>query len=70
MTGEDKEGTIFYDQPQFDPFWAVVEELDVPVYIHPRLMTPYVQNLFFGDRPWLRSSPFGFAVGMLTSETI
>lgn len=68
-TGEDKEGIIFYDQPQWDPFWAVIEELDVPVYIHPRLSTPYVQNLFFGERPWLRSSAFGFAVGKFPNNT-
>ncbi|KAF7593123.1 hypothetical protein BBP40_012002 [Aspergillus hancockii] len=26
---------LFYDQPQYDEFWKVAIELDVPVYIHP-----------------------------------
>ena len=27
---------IYYDQPQYRPFWEVVERLDVPFYLHPR----------------------------------
>jgi 2,3-dihydroxybenzoate decarboxylase len=25
----------YYDEPQFDVFWSKLEELDVPIYIHP-----------------------------------
>lgn len=25
----------YYDEPQFEPFWTRLEELDVPLYIHP-----------------------------------
>lgn len=30
-----EEGKRYYDK-EFDPFWKTVEELDVPVYLHPR----------------------------------
>jgi 2,3-dihydroxybenzoate decarboxylase len=42
---------IYYDEPQFDVFWEIVQELDVVVYIHPRFPHPSViQNLFGGRR--------------------
>lgn len=61
--GDDKQGVIFYDQPEWDTFWAEIEALDVPVYIHPRPTTPYVNELFLSGRPWLKTSAFFFAVG-------
>jgi 2,3-dihydroxybenzoate decarboxylase len=27
---------VWYDGPEYHPFWAMVQELDVPVYLHPR----------------------------------
>lgn len=33
--GPNGETYLFYDQPEYDPFWKVVTELDVPIYIHP-----------------------------------
>jgi 2,3-dihydroxybenzoate decarboxylase len=29
-------GRAYYDGPEYHPFWATVEELGVPVYLHPR----------------------------------
>jgi 2,3-dihydroxybenzoate decarboxylase len=34
--GEDGSGREFYDTEKYLPFWKVVEELDVPIYFHPR----------------------------------
>jgi predicted TIM-barrel fold metal-dependent hydrolase len=31
---------LYYDLPQYRPFWRVVEELDVPFYLHPRNPLP------------------------------
>ncbi len=34
-----EEGRRYYDEPEYDVFWAAVQELDVPVYLHPRYAT-------------------------------
>jgi len=38
--GEGHPEAIYYDLPQFRPFWAEVERLDVPFYLHPRNPLP------------------------------
>jgi 2,3-dihydroxybenzoate decarboxylase len=41
VLGEDGEvGRKYYDGEDYDPFWEAVQELDVPVYLHPRYPTP------------------------------
>src|SRR3984893_12912718 len=32
----EEDSAVYYDLPQYRPFWATVEELDVPFYLHPR----------------------------------
>jgi gamma-resorcylate decarboxylase len=34
------DSALYYDLPQYRPFWRVVEELDVPFYLHPRNPLP------------------------------
>lgn len=58
------EGALFYDQPEWDVFWKEMEELDVPLYIHPRLTTPKVSELFLKGREWLQASAYMFSFGM------
>ena len=41
--GPNGEYKDYYDTPKFHPFWKVVEELDVPIYFHPRY--PIKQDL-------------------------
>jgi predicted TIM-barrel fold metal-dependent hydrolase len=36
-TGTDGNGILLFDTPDFDPFWEVVQELDVPIYFHPKV---------------------------------
>ncbi len=36
IVGENEEGKKYYDEPEYDIFWKTVEELKVPVYLHPR----------------------------------
>jgi predicted TIM-barrel fold metal-dependent hydrolase len=36
-TGEDGNGILLYDTPDFDPFWEAVQDLKVPVYFHPKV---------------------------------
>lgn len=35
LAGDDRDGAIFYEGREFDPFWELAQTLDVPVYIHP-----------------------------------
>lgn len=57
----DPESVIYYDLPQYRPFWASVEELDMPFYLHPRNPLPArMQNL--QGHPWLENSPWAFAM--------
>ena len=64
--GEDGDEMRFYDQPEYDTFWAVAAELEVPVYIHPRAATKLVHEQMWAGRPWLEFSALGYAhrVGM------
>ncbi|KAF4628330.1 hypothetical protein G7Y89_g9818 [Cudoniella acicularis] len=35
-TGLEGAGKEYFDTEKYDPFWAMVQELDVPIYFHPR----------------------------------
>jgi 2,3-dihydroxybenzoate decarboxylase len=51
---------VYYDLPQYWPFWAEVERLGVPFYLHPRDQLPSRRQSYEGH-PWLVGSPWGFA---------
>lgn len=59
-----EDSAYYYDLPQFWPFWATVESLDVPIYIHPRYLP--------GDRaeikghPWFTGAAWMFGVNTAT----
>jgi len=55
------DSVVFYDTPEYRPFWAQVEALDVPFYMHPRT-TIYERSHHYDSHPWLFSSAWGFAV--------
>lgn len=55
------DSAIYLDDPQYLEFWATLAELDVPLYLHPRMQIPSrAQN--YDGHPWLMSAPWGFAV--------
>ncbi|KAK4463595.1 putative 2,3-dihydroxybenzoic acid decarboxylase [Cladorrhinum samala] len=58
--GGNLEGKKYYDAAEFDPFWKTVEELDVPVYLHPRY--PPDRDLQLGTRYGDRKQILGAAV--------
>lgn len=65
--GKGAGGMRFYDVGQeYDAFWRAAEELEMPVYLHPREATQEVFELMWKDRPWLAYSALGYAhrVGM------
>lgn len=55
----DVDTIVYYDMPQFWPFWSVVEALDVPFYLHPRSPLPQHVRSFEGHR-WLLGPSWGF----------
>lgn len=38
----------YLDEPQCEPFWAKLEELDVPLYLHPRIPPPGQMRIYQG----------------------
>jgi len=53
------DSAVFYDLPQYRDFWATVQHLDVPFYLHPRA-APAHESAYEGHR-WLTGSVWGFA---------
>jgi predicted TIM-barrel fold metal-dependent hydrolase len=50
---------VYYDLPQYRPFWATVERLDVPFYLHPRNPVPRDARIYEGH-PWLMGPIWAF----------
>ena len=57
----DADSAVYYDLPQYRPFWATVQQLDVPFYLHPRTAVVTRQQAYEGH-PWLVGPPWGFGV--------
>jgi gamma-resorcylate decarboxylase len=57
QTGEP----LYYDTPEYLPFWAEMEALGVPLYLHPRFSPPG-QLVAYEKYPFLRAGAFGFGV--------
>jgi 2,3-dihydroxybenzoate decarboxylase len=55
----DAETTLYYDLPQYRPFWATLERLDVPFYLHPRNPIPRDAKIYEGH-PWLLGPIWAF----------
>jgi gamma-resorcylate decarboxylase len=55
----DPETIVYYDLPQYRPFWAMVERLDVPFYLHPRNPVPRDARIYDGH-PWLLGPIWAF----------
>lgn len=59
------DGIVYYDRPEYDEFWASVERLQVPFYLHPRNPLPGHVQAFEG-RPELLGAPWAFGVETAT----
>ena len=53
------DGPVYYDLPQYRPFWASVEALDVPFYLHPRNPLAADARIYQGH-PWLLGPTWAF----------
>ena len=64
INGYDNAGglePIYYDAPEYLDFWKAAEELDVPIYIHPRPV-PDERETTYRPYPELKSASWGFHV--------
>lgn len=61
----DENTAQYLDEPQVWPFWKKVEELQVPVYLHPRIPLPNQQRIYEGYEGLLGSA-WGFGVETAT----
>jgi gamma-resorcylate decarboxylase len=55
----DPDNAVYYDLPQYRPFWAAVERLGVPFYLHPRSPLPRDARLYEGH-PWMMGAAWAF----------
>ena len=53
------DSVVFYDEPSYRDFWATVQELDMPFYLHPRSPLPKKYAVYEGN-DWLSGSIWGF----------
>jgi gamma-resorcylate decarboxylase len=56
---DDADTALYYDLPQYRPFWAMAERLDVPFYLHPRNPLPRDARIYEGH-PWLLGPIWAF----------
>lgn len=61
----DADEVQYLDDDCFEPFWSKVEELDVPLYLHPRIPSPN-QMRAYKCYEFLAGSPWGFGVETAT----
>jgi predicted TIM-barrel fold metal-dependent hydrolase len=57
--GDDPDSAVYYDLPRYRPFWAAVERLGVPFYLHPRSPLPRDARLYAGH-PWMMGAAWAF----------
>jgi 2,3-dihydroxybenzoate decarboxylase len=57
----DPDTVVYLDDPRYLPFWAKVEQLDVPLYLHPRDPLPAREPVYDGH-PWFMGSAWAFGV--------
>src|SRR5665213_1221224 len=58
---DTEDSAAYYDLPQYESFWATVEQLGVPLYLHPREPLPSRSQHYEGH-PWFLGSAWSFAV--------
>ena len=56
---DQADNATYYDLPQYRPFWAEVERLGVPFYLHPRNPLPQHAPIYDGH-PWLLGPTWAF----------
>lgn len=75
--GADGNTMLYYDDPVYDAFWQTAEELNAPVYVHPRSATAEITEKMWKGREHLAFSALGYAnrvnmhlLGIITSGVL
>jgi 2,3-dihydroxybenzoate decarboxylase len=55
----DPQSMVYLDDPRYRGFWAELEKLDVPFYLHPRNPLPSASQIYEGH-PWLLGPTWAF----------
>jgi gamma-resorcylate decarboxylase len=55
----DPDNAVYYDLPQYRTFWAAVERLDVPFYLHPRSPLARDARIYEGHA-WMLGAAWAF----------
>ena len=55
----DPNSAVYLDLPQYRPFWAEVQALGMPFYLHPRNPLPIHSQIYEGH-PWLMGPTWAF----------
>jgi 2,3-dihydroxybenzoate decarboxylase len=56
---DEPDTAVYYDLPQYGPFWSTLADLDVPFYLHPRNPLPSQAKIYEGH-PWLMGPAWAF----------
>lgn len=57
---------LYYDQPEYDVFWQMATDLNVPIYFHPRVEIPEIAALEYQHAPYLTGASQEFAITLST----
>lgn len=61
VSKDDISKVQYLDEPQCEPFWKKLSELDVPIYLHPRI-PPMNQQRMYEGYPNLSQAAYGFGI--------
>ena len=61
----DPDTAVYLDDARYRDFWAKMQELDVPFYLHPRNPMPDQTKIYEGH-PWLMAAAWAFTVETAT----
>lgn len=62
---DSEDNYLYLDDPVYRPFWAEMEKLDVPFYMHPREPMPENAHTLDGHY-WIMGAPWAFGVETAT----
>jgi 2,3-dihydroxybenzoate decarboxylase len=66
QSGPDGLTLLYYDQPEYDVFWQMVTDLNVPIYLHPRQDIAPVLAFLYSHAPFLEGPAQEYAAVLST----